>query len=261
MYNFYVWYVSIYCMQHIYEALIFITYSFLAPIVTAGGSMITTNALNIFTGIDIIKATGLTSTFFLINTTISLYVFRKEIVWRDARNLLIPCIIGSFIGALFLVNIDAVVLLLLMFIFSIQFIYKKIKNINNVKIVKDSFWKEQGIGFFAGAVTGAALPGGGFLNSYFASKGFTLSQMFGTISFILPIVFLVKVSVMIESNIISLRDLIGVLYATPFLIISNILIRKGMLKLSKKMTDNITIIAMGVLSVYLLVSIIKIIIK
>jgi uncharacterized membrane protein YfcA len=248
-------------MQHIYEALIFIVYSFLAPIVTAGGSMITTNALNIFTGIDIIKATGLTSTFFLINATISLYVFRKEIVWRDARNLLIPCIIGSFIGALFLVNMDAVVLLLLMFIFSVQFIYKKIKNRNNTEIVKDSFWKEQGVGFFAGAVTGAALPGGGFLNSYFASKGFTLSQMFGTLSFILPVIFLVKVSVMVESNIISPRDLIGVLYATPFLIISNILIRKGMIKLSKKMTDNITIIAMGVLSVYLLVSIIKIIIK
>lgn len=248
-------------MNHIYEALIFIVYSFLAPIVTAGGSMITTNALNIFTGIDIIKATGLTSTFFLINTTISLYIFRKEIVWRDARNLLAPCIIGSLVGALFLVNIEPIVLLLLMFIFSTQFIYKKIKNINNVKIVKDSFWKEQGVGFFAGAVTGAALPGGGFLNSYFASKGFTLSQMFGTISFILPIVFLVKVSVMVESNIISLGDLVRVLYAGPFLIVSNILIRKGMLKLSKKMTDNITIVAMSVLSIYLLVSIIKIIIK
>lgn len=246
-------------MNHIYEAIIFIVYSFLAPIVTAGGSMITTNALNIFTDIDIIKATGLTSAFFLVNSVISLYVFRKEVVWRDAKNLLIPCVLGAFIGALFLVNISPIVLLFLMLIFSVYYVYKKIITIDHTAITEDSFWKEQIVGLFAGAVTGVALPGGGFLNSYFASKGFSLSQMFGTISFIMPVVLLVKISVMLESKIIKPEDLIGVLYALPFLTASNILIRRGMIKFSKTLTDRLTILAMSMLSLYLSVSIIKLI--
>lgn len=246
-------------MNHLYEAIIFVIYSFLAPVVTAGGSMITTNALSFFTNIDIIKATGLTSAFFLVNTAISLYVFRKEVVWGDAKSLLIPCVVGAFIGSLFLVNMSPVLLLSLMFIFSLYFIYKKIEIVDEKKIVKDSFWKRQAVGLFAGSVIGAALPGGGFLNSYFASKGFSLSQMFGTISFLMPIVFLVKISVMFEADVIRLSELIGVLYALPLLIISNILIRNGMLKLSKTTTDRLTILAMAILSIYLLVSIIKII--
>lgn len=75
----------------------------------------------------------------------------------------------------------------------------------------------------------------------------------------MPIVFLVKISVMFEADVIRLSELIGVLYAIPLLIISNILIRKGMLKLSKTTTDRLTILAMTILSIYLLVSIIKII--
>ncbi len=246
-------------MNHIYEALIFIAYSFLAPVVTAGGSMLTTNALNIFTDINIIKATGLTSSFFFVNAIISLYVFRKDVVWRDAKNLLIPCVVGAFIGSLFLVNMKPIILLVLMFVFSVYYVYKKIKIIDKTTVVKDSFWKEQFIGIFAGSVTGAALPGGGFLNSYFASKGFTLSQMFGTISFLLPVIFLVKISVMLEAKIIQPSDLVGVLYAIPFLFVSNIIIRRGMLKLSKSLTDKITILAMVILSIYLLISIIKLV--
>ncbi len=246
-------------MSHIYEAIIFVAYSFLAPLVTAGGSMITTNALYIFTDIDIIKATGLTSAFFLVNTAISLYVFRKDVVWREAKNLLMPCIVGAFLGSLLLVNMSPIILLSLMFVFSLYFIYKKIRIVEGALVPKDSFWKEQIVGLFSGAVIGAALPGGGFLNAYFASKGFTLSQMFGTISFLMPIVFLVKISVMLEASVIQSSDLIGVLYAIPILVVSNILIRKGMLKLSKTVTDRLTILAMSILCVYILISIIKLI--
>ena len=83
--------------------------------------------------------------------------------------------------------------------------------------------------------------------------------MFGTISFLLPIVFLIKISVMLEAKIIKPDDLIGVVYALPFLMVSNILIRKGMIKLSKTVTDRLTVLAMSILSIYLLVSIISLI--
>lgn len=238
-------------MQHIYEAFVFIAYAFLAPVITAGGSTITTNALHFVTNIDLIKATGLTSAFFLLNCLISLYVFRSDVLWKDSKRLLIPCILGGFIGALLLVRVSPVILLSCMFVFSLYFIYKKL-TISSSKIVQDSLLREVSIGMFAGAVIGAALPGGGFLNAYFASRGFTLAQMFGTISFLMPVVFLVKLIVMMQSGIVSFTDLTGVLYAFPFLIVVNILIRKGMLKLSKELTDEITILAMIILSAYLL---------
>lgn len=237
-------------MSHIYEAIIFITYSFVAPVVTAGGSMLTTNALTLFTHANIIKATGITSSFFFVNTLISLYVFRKDVVWKDAKNLLLPSVVGAFIGSLFLVNIRPKMLIAFMFAFSLYFIYKKLEKKKH--LTELSSWKEKGIAFFSSAVIGCALPGGGFLNAYFASKGYTLSQMFGTISFLMPVVFLIKLSVMVESRIISPSDMVGILYAFPFLLLSNIAMRKGMLKLSKQTTDRITIFAMGILSCYLL---------
>lgn len=128
-------------MVHLFEAIVFVAYSFLAPIITAGGSMIVTNALSLG-GIDLIKAAGLTSSCFLINGIIGTYVFRKNIVWREVKNILPITMIGSFIGSIFLVNINPVILLSLMFVFSLYYIYKKIKIINTTTIQKDSFWKE-----------------------------------------------------------------------------------------------------------------------
>ena len=242
-------------MIHFFEAGVFIVYSFLAAVITAGGSMLVTNALGL-ANINLIKAAGLTSSYFFVNAIIVCYVFRKDIVWREVKNILPISVLGSFVGAVFLVNINPVILLSLMFIFSIYYIYKKIKIIDTKVIKKDSFLKEQFVGLFAGSVTGAALPGGGFLNSYFASKGFTLSQMFGTLNFILLFVFFVKVSVMFEAGLLVPSDLIGVGIAVPFLVFSNILVRRGLIGLSKDATNKITLLAMSIFSIYALVSIV-----
>ena len=243
-------------MIHLYEAFVFVAYSFLAPIVTAGGSMIVTNTLSLM-DINLIRAAGLTSSFFMINAVIVVYVFRRDIVWREIKNIFPITIFGSFMGALFLVNINPTILLSLMFIFSTHYIYKKIKIIDAKGIRQDSFWREQLIGLFAGSVTGAALPGGGFLNSYFASRGFTLPQMFGTLNFIILFVFAVKVSVMLSAGILIPSDFVGIAIAFPFLIISNALIRNGLISLSKAVTDKITIFAMSIFSLYAFTTIVK----
>lgn len=239
-------------MIHFFEAGVFISYSFLAAIITAGGGTLVSNVLSLG-GIDLIKATGLTSSFFLVNSIIGVYVFRKDIVWREAKNLLPATILGGFIGAVFLVHINATILLILMLIFSVNNIYKKIKIIDSKSIRTDSFWNEQFIGLFAGSLSGTALPGGGFLNSYFASKGLTLSQMFGTLNFIMPFVWIVKVSVLLDAGVLNTSDFIGITIAFPFLIVSNALVRKGLIKLSKRVTDIITIAAMSLFSLYALV--------
>lgn len=243
-------------MIHIFEAMVFVGYSFLAPIITAGGGMLVTNVLSL-AHINLIKATGLTSSFFLINAIIAIYIFKKDIVWGEVKNILPVAILGGFIGSVFLTNVKPAVLLSLMLIFSLRFIYKKIKIIDVKTIQKDSLLKEQLTGLFVGVLTGSALPGGGFLNAYFASKGFTLRQMFGTLNFVLPFVWIVKLSVMINAGILVPVDFLGIVIASPFLIISNILIRKGLINLSKPTTDKITILAMSIFSIYALVSIIN----
>jgi uncharacterized protein len=239
-------------MIHFFEAGVFIAYSFLAAIITAGGGILVTNVLSL-ADINLIKAAGLTSSFFLVNAIIGVYIFRNDIVWREVKNLIPVLILGSFIGSIFLVNINPIILLSLMLVFSLYYIYKKIKTIEIKGIQQDSFWREQLIGLFAGSVTGAALPGGGFLNSYFASKGFTLSQMFGTLNFVIIFVWTVKVSVMMNAGILVPSDFIGIAIAFPFLVVTNTLVRKGLIKLSKSTSDKITVLAMSIFSLYALV--------
>ena len=215
-----------------------------------------TNVLSL-ADIDLIKATGLTSSFFMLNAVIVVYIFKKDIVWREVKNILPVAVLGSFVGALFLINIEPVILLSFMFVFSLYFIYKKVRIISVTTIKKDSFFKEQLVGLFSGALTGSALPGGGFLNSYFASKGLTLQQMFGTLNFTLIFVWIVKVSILLNSGILVPSDFISIAIAFPFLIGSNYLVRKGLIKLSKPTTDKITILAMSIFSIYALVIISK----
>ncbi len=238
-------------MIHFFEATVFVVYSFLAPIITAGGGMLVSNALHIgLPDIDLVKATGLTSSYFLVNSIIVISIFRRDIVWREVVNILPATIVGAFIGATILVNIGSIYLLIFMFGFSIYFIYKKVKITGTTAVRKDSALREKFIGFLGGAITGSALPGGGFLNSYFGSKGFTLQQMFGTLNMTLIFVWIVKVSVMVNAGILVPTDFIGVLIAFPFLIGSNYLLRHGLIKLSKSVTDTITILAMSLFSLY-----------
>lgn len=245
-------------MESLFEAVVYVTYSFLAPIITAGGGMLVSNVVHIgLPGVDLVKATGLTSSYFLLNSIIVISIFRKDIVWREIANILPAAIIGAFIGSTILVNVGSMYLLVFMFGFSVYFIYKKVKIVGTTTVRKDSVWKEKFIGFLGGAITGSALPGGGFLNSYFGSKGFTLQQMFGTLNMTLIFVWLVKVSVMLNAKVLVPEDFAGPLIAFPFLIGSNYIVRKGLIKLSKKATDWITIFAMALFSVYAFVVIIK----
>lgn len=129
-------------MIHIFEATVFIGYSFLAPIITAGGGMIISSILNLG-GINLIQATGLASSFSFVNGIIGAYAFSRHVVWQEVRNILPITIIGSFIGSMFLVKMNPVILLSLMFIFSVYYIYKKLQTPDTKTIQENSFWKQQ----------------------------------------------------------------------------------------------------------------------
>ena len=235
----------------IFQAAVYVAYSFLAPIITAGGSLLVANVLS-FVGIDLIRAAGLTSIFFLFNSIIVIAVFSKDIVWSEVGRFLPVSLIGSITGALFLVRISPKVLLFCMFCFSLYFIYQKLSGSAKSNAVEkpDSFLREQTVALLSGMVQGAALPGGGFRNAYFLSRGFSISQMHGTTNAIGILLYVAKISTLFGASILASGDFIGVLIAFPFLILSNILLRRGLIKLPKKAADRITLAAMTLFSIY-----------
>jgi uncharacterized membrane protein YfcA len=238
------------------EALIYVIYSFLAPIITAGGGLLVANVLT-FLDISLIKAAALVSVFFFFNGLIVIFAFRKDILWGEVKRFLPLSIVGTIIGAIFLVNVNPIFLLFLMFCFSLYFIYQKVVQKNNSGKVKESTFKEQSISLFSGFLQGTALPGGGFRNAYFLAKGMSLSEMHGTTNFIMVILYIAKIVILLITGVLVMKDFIGILIALPFLIIANILLRRGLIKLPKEAANKITLIAMAVFSIYAAVVILK----
>jgi hypothetical protein len=233
--------------MEILRVLIYVIYSFLAPIVTSGGGFLVSNALT-FTGVSLIVATGMTSSYFLINGLIVVGIFWKEIAWKEVRQILPLAALGAVFGALFLTQLNPAILLSFMLYFALDFLYKgTIKKDTGTKESKLSTWS---MSLLSGFLAGTALPGGGLRNSYLLSKGYTLSQVHGTTSFIGVIVWAIKIAVLLETSILVYGNFKAIFIAIPFLFIANILIRKGLLNLPKNVSKKISISAMALFSLY-----------
>ncbi len=234
----------------IYQASTYVVYSFLAPIITSGGGFLVSNVLT-WTGVGLIVATGMTSSYFLVNGLIVVGTFWKDILW-DEVNLILPlAAIGSLLGALFLSRLNPAILLALMLYFSLKFLFDRL-------VRKSPANEEAGLSVWimallSGFLAGTALPGGGLRNSYLLSRGYSLPQVHGTTNFIGVILWTIKIATLFEMSILTLKDFRAVWIALPFLFVSNFLLRKGLLNLPKKVSNVISIIAMGLFSVYAVV--------
>lgn len=234
----------------IYQALIYIIYSFLAPIITSGGGFLVSNALT-FTGVGLIVATGMTSLYFLMNGVIVTGIFWKDIIWNEVRSILPLAALGSVFGALFLSQINPAFLLTCMLYFALRFLYKGTLGKDPVSSEsKVSIWS---MALLSGFLAGTALPGGGLRNSYLLSQGYSISQMHGTTNIIGIACWGIKIFVLLEMSILNYGNFKAIFIAIPFLLISNILLRKGLLHLPKSVSTKISIFAMALFSVYAVV--------
>ena len=203
----------------------------------------------------LIVAAGMTSSYFLVNGIIVVVTFWKDIIWAEVRQILPLAAVGSIFGALFLSQINPIILLVLMLYFALSFLYKGvIKDEQTKKESKLSIWT---MSLLSGFLAGTALPGGGLRNSYLLSKGYTIPQMHSTTNFIGAIAWSLKLIILLEASVLNLQNLKAVLIAIPLLILSNFLLRKGLLNISKQMSKKISIFAMGSFSVYAMFIIIK----
>ena len=236
----------------IYQTLIYVVYSFFAPIITSGGGFLVSNVTTL-TGVSLITAAGMTSAYFMVNGVFVVITFWKNIIWTEVRQILPLAALGSVFGALFLSRLSPSVLLALMLYFALRFLYEGVfKKGNGVrKEPKLSTWS---MALLSGFLAGTALPGGGLRNSYLLSKGHSLSEMHGTTNFIGIVVWTIKLSILFEASLLTYKNFEGVLFAAPFLLVSNILLRKGLLTLPKEISRKISIFAMALFSVYAIVA-------
>lgn len=240
--------------MEIYQTLVYVVYSFLAPIVTSGGGFLVSNALT-FTGVSLIVAAGMTSSYFLVNGLIVVGVFRKDILWDEVKNILPLAALGSFFGALFLSQISSTFLLACMLYFSLRFLYDGLfKKKSEKKENKLSIWS---MALLSGFLAGTALPGGGLRNSYLLSKGYSLSQMHGTTNLIGIVCWAIKIAILVQSTVLVYGNFKPVVIAIPFLLVSNYLLRKGLLGLPKSVSTKISIFAMALFSVYAVVTLLN----
>lgn len=233
--------------MEIYQTITYVVYSFLAPIITSGGGFLISNILT-FTGVSLITAAGMTSSYFLANGLIVVGTFWKDIIWSEVKQILPLAAFGSIFGALFLTQLNPVILLTCMLYFALSFLYKGIlKKKEDKKESRLSVWT---MSLLSGFLAGTALPGGGLRNSYLLSKGYSLPQMHGTTNFIGVVCWTLKIIILFETSVLAYSNFKAVFFAIPFLFISNYLLRKGLLNLPKSISTKISIFAMGLFSVY-----------
>lgn len=241
-------------ITEIYQALIYIIYSFLAPVITSGGGFLISNILT-FTGVGLVVATGMTSSYFLVNGLVVVITFWKDIIWKEVGQILPLAALGSIFGAIFLTHINPAILLACMLYFALSFLYKGVvKKESKKEESKLSVWS---MSLLSGFLAGTALPGGGLRNSYLLSKGHTLQQVHGTTNFIGVVCWALKIIILFETSVLVYENFKAVLFAIPFLIISNILLRKGLLKLPKSISAKVSIVAMIIFSVYAIVALVQ----
>lgn len=212
-------------------------------IVPISGSATVTPFLAILT--DPHRAIGLASFYFLLSGIIRVYLFRKNIQWHEIKILLPLSLVAAFFGALALVAINSILLLIIVFTFAVYFFLKRLKLIpaSNKKKIKQHY-STGFIGLFSGFLQGSGLAGSDLRNSYLLGKGLNLSQLHGTTALVGASNFLLATIVRLQTDQLTIPDLIPLLYIFPFVLAGTLLGRKLLYKLNEKTTNIIIVIVM-----------------
>lgn len=219
-------------------------------IVPISGSATVTPLLAILT--DPHLAIGLASFFFVLSGIVRIYMFRKETKWEYIKSLLPVSIIFAAIGAFALVKINPLILLGIIFLFTLLFFYKKIKQTYFKKEEKPmNKFSAYVVGVLSGFLQGTGLAGSDLRNNYLFSEKLTMAQVHGTTAIIGFSNFLIATLVRLNTNQLTIPDLIPLLYVFPFIIFGTWVGKKILYKIDKKTGDEIIILTMSLIILFL----------
>lgn len=227
--------------------------SILNIIVPISGSATVTPFLAILT--DPHRAIGLASFYFFLTALVRLILFRKDIQWKEVKILLIPSMGMSAIGAAALVGVPDVSLLIVVFLFTIYFLYKRIYSKKDSK----SSLTDYVVGLLSGFLQGAGLAGSDLRNGYLYSQGLNISQVHGTTALIGGFNFFVATAVRLNTGQLDILDLTPLIYVLPFIIFGVLIGRYLLYKLPQKVSDIIVILTMLLVLVFLGIKILKVV--
>lgn len=206
-------------------------------IVPISGSATVTPLLALLT--DPYRAIGIASFFFFLTAPPRIYFFWQNIQWHEVRALFLPSIIAAFFGALALVAIPAQWLLIIILLFSVYFLLKKLGIVPKSKTpgrLLNHF-----IGLLSGFLQGTGLAGSDLRNQYLYAQDLKLAEVHGTTAVIAAGNFLVATLVRLYTDQVTLPDITTLLYLFPVIVLATWIGKKTLYKIPQKISNFIVI--------------------
>jgi len=226
--------------------------SFLFVVVPISGFFLLNPLLSLVT--DPHAAVSIASFFFLLNGTIKIFVFRRDIRFSYVKRILPISLAAAPFGALLIGYIPPNILLIIIFLLALFFLSKKI----NELFFKGKTIKKAGgleislVSLVSGFMQGTGLGAGGSLRKVFLlSEKLNLSEMNGTTSAIGVWILFVSVIVRLVTNQVTVPMLIPILYLIPIIVLATWLGRKFLKKLNERISNVIIVVVMIVVSISL----------
>lgn len=198
--------------------------------------------------VDPHRALGMATFVFFLSAPPRVFFFWKNIQWREVKVLLLPSAIAAFIGAFALVIIPARWLLILILLFSIYFLLKKLHIIP--KSEKPSHLVDYVVGLLSGFLQGSGLSGSDLRNQYLYAQDLKIAEVHGTTALIGGTNFLIATLVRLYTGQLALPDIPLLLYLFPVIFFATWLGKKALYKIPQKISDRIVI---GVMTAVILI--------
>lgn len=245
--------------QEVFEILIYVYLGFTTfahMFVPISGSATVTPFLALLT--DSHRAVGIASFFFFLSGLIKITLFRKDIVLREVKALLPVSLIGAFLGATLLVAIPPQLLLLILFLFSAYFLYKRVfeKEKKETPETRANLFGSV-VGLLSGFLQGAGMAGAELRAGYLYARKLDIMQVQATAPAISAGNFLLASLVLLHAGKLAVGDLTPLAYFFPFMWFGIWMGRKALLKIRGETRDRIVIGLMTFTTVSLAIKILS----
>lgn len=227
--------------------------TFLNIIVPVFGSSTVTPIMAGFVGPK--DAIAVATVFYCIVNIPRVYLFRKYTDWKLVRQLLPASLIGALIGSIFLVGINKFLVSIIILVFLLYFIYKKVRSIFGSEQKQEKPATKHSstfIGLLSGMLQGTGVSGADLRNSYLYSKGLTVQHIHGTTAWIGMMNFAFASGVRVVAGDLTFAMAWPILATFPFIVLATYLGRHFSLKIPKRVQDYIVLVVMLIALVSLL---------
>lgn len=198
--------------------------------------------------VDPHRAIGMATFVFFLSAPPRVFLFWEDIQWHEVKSLLLPSAFAALVGALTLNIVPGRWLLILILLFSIYFLLKKLDIVpTSIKVSKMTSYA---IGVLSGFLQGTGLSGSDIRNQYLYANGLRIAEVHGTTAMIGGMNFLIASLVRLYSGQLTIPDIPLLLYLFPVIFLATWLGKKALYKISPRISNYLII---GIMTAIILV--------